>query len=113
MQGLSRSSGTYLSDIESVKQSMTDILTTPKGSRVMLRDYGSDIYKYRDNPINNTTIANIYKAIAEAIDTWEPRVSLTSGKLTVETNEFGKLVIDVEFIYKPTGTRNSLGVITV
>ena len=107
MIGLSKN-GKLIADIDHVKQSIIDILTTARGSRVMLREYGSDLYKYRDNPINPTTIAKIYKATAEAIDEWEPRVSLNDGKLKVMSDDTGKLTIDVEFKYKLNGKKYSL-----
>lgn len=109
MIGRSRITGELLDDIDHTRQSIKDILSTPKGSRVMVREYGSDLYKYRDYPINNDTIAKIYNAVAVAIDTWEPRVSLSSGNLDVQTDNTGLLSIGVEFIYKPNGQRYSLG----
>ncbi|MBK2258997.1 GPW/gp25 family protein [Francisella philomiragia] len=108
MQGISRDTGKYLSDIDHVRQSIRDILTTPKGSRVMLRDYGSDLPKYRDYPINRTLIAKIYKATAEAIDKWEPRVRLSGSKFKIETDETGKLALSIDFIYRPNGQLYSL-----
>lgn len=40
-RGMSRDSGKELKGIDHLRQSITDILTTPVGTRVWRRDYGS------------------------------------------------------------------------
>ena len=52
MTGMSRIKGTSLSEKEHLQQSVADILTTPIGSRVMRRDYGSNIPFLIDHPIS-------------------------------------------------------------
>ncbi len=39
--GMSRETGVTLVELEHIRQSVRDILTTPLGSRVMRRNYGS------------------------------------------------------------------------
>lgn len=41
MRGMNSETGKTISGIEHLKQSIVDILTTPVGTRVMRRDYGS------------------------------------------------------------------------
>ena len=45
MTGMDRETGKSLSGIEHLRQSIRDILTTPIGSRVMRRDYGSRLFE--------------------------------------------------------------------
>ena len=52
MKGVSSENGQYLSDLEHLKQSLVNILTTPIGTRVMCRDYGSPLFELVDQPIN-------------------------------------------------------------
>lgn len=47
-----------------------------KGSRVMRRDYGSDLPFLIDAPMNDETMVDVYAAAAEAIDLWEPEFAL-------------------------------------
>ncbi|GGG02955.1 MULTISPECIES: GPW/gp25 family protein [Cysteiniphilum] len=101
MHGVDRYSGRVLDDVEHVKQSIKDILTTPIGTRVQLRAYGSRLFEYIDKPMNNENVIQIILASAEAIDTWEPRVKLTRVLPTV--SDSGRLNIDVEFTYQPNG----------
>ncbi|WP_150467408.1 GPW/gp25 family protein [Francisella sp. SYW-9] len=108
MSGLSRYTGKLIDDFESVKQSIDDILSTPKGSRVMRRDYGSDLHKYIDSPLNKSNIAKIYLSVVQAITDFEPRVSLEKNKINVSADETGHLIIGFEFIYKPKGTKHTI-----
>ena len=68
--------GKDISEINHLKQSISDILTTPIGSRVMRRDYGSNLFNKIDRPINGELIAEIYLDIVESLFTWEPRFEL-------------------------------------
>ncbi len=63
-------------------QSIADILTTPRGTRVMRRDYGSDLLDLVDAPMNGETLIDVYAATADALDRWEPRLKLTRVEVT-------------------------------
>lgn len=89
MQGMSNQSGKYLNDLEHLKQSIVDILTTPIGSRVICRDYGSNLFKLIDQPVNRALFPKIYSAVAEAINKWEPRFKVE--KITVMEIKEGKI----------------------
>ncbi|MCP8687752.1 GPW/gp25 family protein [Marinobacterium sedimentorum] len=79
MIGLNKSSGLVINDIQDhVRQSIADILTTPIGSRVMRRDYGSLIPDLIDAPLNQATVLRLYAATAGAIMRWEPRFRISS-----------------------------------
>jgi len=74
--GLSRDTFLAMSPESHLAQSIADILTTPRGSRVMLRDYGSDLPALIDAPLNGETAIELYQATAEALAAWEPRFTL-------------------------------------
>ena len=103
---MSHTTGALLSGIDHLRQSITDILTTPIGSRVMRRDYGSRLYELVDAPINNATIVEIYAATADALAKWEPR--LVVNRVRVESADVGSLVLSIEGEYLPTGERIQL-----
>lgn len=82
MIGLNKRTGESLPDVEShVRQSIDDIITTPLGSRVMRRDYGSFIPALIDQPLNTKTLLRLYAATAAAIMRWEPRFKISSIRL--------------------------------
>lgn len=76
MPGISRSTGEVIDTEAHLSQSIEDILTTPIGSRVMRRDYGSRLPRLIDAPMNGETQIDIFVATAEALAKWEPRLRL-------------------------------------
>jgi uncharacterized protein len=101
MRGTDATTGKRLSGIDHLRQSIRDILTTPLGSRVMRREYGSRLFDLIDNPLNEVTLVEIFAATAEALMTWEPRLKV----LRVQAASLvpSALSIDLEAIYLPTG----------
>ena len=72
--GMHYQNGQALTGLAHLQQSVRDILTTPIGSRVMRRDYGSEVFNLIDQPYNPVTKMRIYAATAEALARWEPRL---------------------------------------
>lgn len=95
MQGTDRSSGKSIDGTAHLAQSIADILTTPIGSRVMRRDYGSLLPSLIDAPFHATTRIRLYAATAAALMRWEPRIKLTRvGMATGDAP--GAVVVTVE-----------------
>lgn len=76
MAGMSRLSGAVLSGIDHIRQSIGDILSTPIGSRIGRRDYGSLIPDLIDQPMTAANILRIYAATAVALSRHEDRIRL-------------------------------------
>lgn len=74
--GINRRTGKVLTDWEHVVQSLEVILTTRVVTRVMRREFGSDVPKLIDAPANDLSLLLFYVTAAEAIDLWEPRFEL-------------------------------------
>lgn len=97
---MSRDTGKTVEGIEHLRQSIIDILTTPIGSRVMRRDYGSRLFELIDAPVNRETLVDYYAAVAEALDLWEPRIQLQQVDITsavvgsITLSITGKYLID-------------------
>lgn len=95
MRGLSATTGLALEGEDHLRQSIADILTTPIGSRVMRRDYGSLLPELIDQPFNGATQVKLYGATATALMRWEPRIRLTRIALAAGS-EAGAFVLDLE-----------------
>ena len=76
MIGMSAQTGKPLTGDAHLAQSLGDILSTPLGSRVMRRDYGSLLFELIDGPINGAMRMLLHAAVAIAIRRWEPRLKL-------------------------------------
>lgn len=58
----------------SLTDSISRILTTRIGERVMQPDFGSDLYLLRDRDFNSAWRVTATRYIFEALKKWEPRV---------------------------------------
>jgi phage baseplate assembly protein W len=81
MIGMDAMTGRAINGLDHIRQSLASILTTPIGSRVMRRDYGSEVPDLIDQPLNGATQLRLYAATAHAVMLWEPRISLTGVQL--------------------------------
>ena len=93
MVGMSRTTGQSIGRRDHILQSIADILTTPIGSRVIRREYGSHLPSLIDRPTNSKTIVQIYAATLDPLARWEPRVSVSSVAMTVDADGKGVLTI--------------------
>ena len=76
MIGVDRRTGQPLSGLDHLKQSIEDILTTPLGSRRMRPDYGSNLRRFVDLPVNEGWKSAVQAEVARALGRWEPRLRL-------------------------------------
>lgn len=91
---MNRATGQRLNELEHIRQSIVDILTTPLGSRVMRRDYGSLLFELIDRPTNAAIDLLLMAASVDALRRWEPRVSIQAIKLYRGAD--GQLILDLE-----------------
>lgn len=96
MNGMDRVTGKLLTGIAHLAQSIADILSTPIGTRIMRRDYGSALFELFDKPMNALGRMRLVAAIADAIRRWEPRIRLTSVKITGDAATFAQGVFSVD-----------------
>ena len=122
MPGTNNQTGKSLTGLAHVRQSVRDILTTPIGTRVMRREYGSRLFELLDAPLTPATLTEIYAAAAEALARWEPRLRVDRIQATpvsapgsagilpasnasgaAASPRSGQILIDLEGVYLPGG----------
>ncbi|MEY8099039.1 GPW/gp25 family protein [Falsihalocynthiibacter sp. S25ZX9] len=106
MYGLNSLSAREIGGVDHLRQSVRDILTTPIGSRVMRRDYGSRLFELVDAPYSASTKLALIAATAEALINWEPRIVVE--EITLRTYAPGEIIIDLVGRYLPTGSEINL-----
>lgn len=82
--GMNARDGKALTGRDHIRQSVMDILTTPIGSLLMRRTYGSLLPELIDQPINPATLLRVKSAAATALIQWEPRITLQKINLSVD-----------------------------
>lgn len=98
--------GAVVQGIDDIKQCINIILSTPKGSVPFLPDFGSDLWKYVDYPINQAT-PYLIKETIDAIEMWEQRIRITNIEiLTGETT----IIIKLQCEERKTGESQTIEV---
>jgi phage baseplate assembly protein W len=92
---MNAATGRVLEGDAHLAQSVADILMTPIGSRIQLRDYGSLLPELIDRPFNGATRVRLYGVAATALMRWEPRIRITRISIDVG-DEPGAFVLDIE-----------------
>ncbi|WP_439239068.1 GPW/gp25 family protein [Lonepinella sp. BR2919] len=78
---MDRHTGKQIDDeLAHIKQSVADILTTQIGTRIQRRDYGSNIPKLIDRPIDRVLILQIASCAVVALNKWEKRLNISQFK---------------------------------
>ncbi len=108
MIGMDRITGKPLDGLAHLRQSIADIITTPIGSRVMRREYGSLLPELIDQPQNDATTVRLYAAATAALMRWEPRLRLS--RVSIEHTGAGRSTLDLEGEHIDTGAAIALQV---
>lgn len=109
MSGSDANTGKPLAGRDHVRQSVRDILTTPIGTRVLNRTYGSRLFELVDAPMNESTKIDIYAATAEALGLWEPRIVVDA--VAIQAAEPGRIVLDLTGRYVQGGPLSLDGIV--
>ena len=89
----------YTEDIERINQSLFLIFETPKGSRLMMPEFGSDIHKYKFDPLDRVLMERLRYTITEDIKRWEPRIALTSVEFLADSQAIDNSILYISISY--------------
>lgn len=90
-----------LTDVESVYQSINNILSTHIGERVF-NQIGSELEELIHEIMDDTTAFEIYSYVIQAIERWEPRVRLKYSQCSVTPN-YDEQRYDVVLVFNILG----------
>lgn len=107
MRGMQAGTGRPIDGLAHLRQSVADILTTPVGSRIKRRQYGSHLFDLIDQPFNGVTRMRLFGAVATALARWEPRLKLTGLRLTADATP-GAFVLHLQGIRTDLPERSAL-----
>lgn len=99
---MNRTTGETVTGVEHLRQSIVDVLTTPLGTRIARRTYGSLLPDLVDQPDNPLTRLRMYAATASALMRWEPRLRVTRVQLD-SGPAAGQVTLALTGEYMPTG----------
>lgn len=96
--GVDRNAGSAMTGYSHLLQSISDILTTLVGSRVMRPEYGSHLRRMVDLPVNAGWKSAVQAEVARALGRWEPRLKLQ--RVTVVSVVDGLITLSISGEYQ-------------
>lgn len=105
---MSRYNGSEISELEHIRQSLEDIATTPIGSRLMRREYGTLLASLMDQPIGQALYLKIYSTLYSAYVRWEDRIEIS--QISVAELNKGQLILDVIGFLKTNGNEVNMSI---
>lgn len=94
--GMNAATGRALTDLDHLRQSITQILGTPVGSRIERRTFGSLLPELIDGPMNGYTMIQAYAATATALAMHEPRLRLGRVQMDVDSSQPGAGAVQID-----------------
>lgn len=94
-QNLEETEGT-----ERINQSLFLLFETPKGSRLFLPDYGTDLRLYRFEPNDDILVEELRQSLALDVERWEPRVSVKSIEFYRDSESIDNNILYVHISYR-------------
>jgi hypothetical protein len=96
IMGMNAQTGQRIDGLDHIRQSVRDILTTPLGTRVMRREYGSLLPELIDQPLNDALLLQAYAATIMALIRWEPRIRVTAIRRFVSSGQPGHATLEID-----------------
>lgn len=98
--GMDAETGRIITGWDHVAQSISDILTTSFGERIMREWYGSFIPALLGSQLNSQEVTRFFAAVTSAIEQWEPRYRIV--RITpVQATRAGELRLHIDGEYRP------------
>jgi phage baseplate assembly protein W len=91
-----------------IRQAIMIILGTAPGERVMRPEFGCGIHQYVFAPNNTHTAGLIRFQVEDALNRWEPRISLESVVVERDPADVATLLISIDYKVRATDSRFNL-----
>lgn len=95
--------GSAVLDGEDLNQSITIILSTPKGTDPFRPNFACNLGQYLDRPIH-TAGPFIIREAMQAILTWEPRIAVTEAEVIFATPEYSTSLLRISWALRENPT---------
>ena len=97
-----------VSDDVDIQQSLWILFSTVLGERIMLPQYGTQLWQMVFRALTTTLATQIEGMIADAILMWEPRISVDDITIVANDPINGQLSINVDYTIRRTNVRSNL-----
>ena len=93
---------------EDIRQSIYLILTTRRGERAMLPDFGCDLHRFVFDLPDAATVSVIQNEVEDALARWEPRIIDVRVSLDLGDLMNGRVFFQIRYTVRDTNNPNNL-----
>ena len=97
-----------VSNDQDIRESLWVLFSTHLGERVMVPQYGCDLWRMVFRTMNTTLTTQIKKMVSQAILNWEPRITVDSIQIQEDPTDKGRALIVVDYLIRKTNTRSNM-----
>ena len=98
---------------ESVRQSIRVILATRPGEQLMRPTFGAGLEEFLHEPSTLTTRRRIRDLIAESLERWEPRITVSRVDVAEVADQPTQLRVEIGYQLRRTGAPQEMGLTVV
>ncbi|MER0242007.1 GPW/gp25 family protein [Streptomyces sp. HSW2009] len=91
-----------------IEEAIRLVLGTAPGERPMRPEFGCGIHDYVFAPGDGATAGRIAGQVREALERWEPRITVGEVRVAFDSVQAGTLYIDVHYTVRTTNDRRNL-----
>src|SRR5262245_54842989 len=96
-----------VSGADDIHQSLLILLSTRLGERVMVAEYGCDLWSLVFENVTTGLLTRIEDMVERAIVLWEPRIRVDQVSTEVDSTEPALIRIDVAYTIRATNARSN------
>jgi hypothetical protein len=97
-----------VSDEQDIRESLWLLFCTSLGERIMLPNYGSQLWRMVFQNITNTLTTQLADIVRQAVLNWEARINVDDVIVQPDASVAGLVLIDVYYTITKTNARNNL-----
>jgi phage baseplate assembly protein W len=91
-----------------IERSITMILSTAPGERVMRPEFGCAVWNLLFDPVNDNTLGLMAQSVRQALAQWEPRIDVQSVSAMPDADDHSLVLIEIDYQIKATNDRRNL-----
>lgn len=97
-----------ISGAEAIERSLTLVLSTAPGERVMRPGFGCAIWNLLFDPVNDNTLGLMAQSVREALGQWEPRIDVETVAACPDPDDHSLVLIEIDYRIRATNDSRNL-----
>ena len=97
-----------VSDDQDIRESLWVLFSTSLGERIMMPDYGSQLWRMVFQNITTTLMTQLADIVRQAVLYWDARIDVDDVLVEQDATVVGLVLITVAYTIRKTNARNNL-----